>query len=103
MLDKQTKREIAQVVNDAIQRALEKADDRWITGAELCNQFQCFTPSWLKIYGKYLTRTQIIMVDEDGNEQHSKTWVYPQRKIQRMIAENKLKFIIKNENQRQQL
>ena len=98
MLDKQTKSEIAQVVNEAIQRAFEKADERWVSGKELSDKCQMFTPTWLKIHGHLLPRTQAVIVDENGKE-HTTGWVYPLRKILHMIAENKMKFIIPNQRQ----
>ena len=93
MLDKQTKREIAQVVNDAIQRAFEKADERWVSGKELSNQCQMFSPTWLKTNGHLLPRTQAVVIYENGKE-HTTGWVYPLRKILRMISENKISFTI---------
>lgn len=93
MLDKQTKREIAQVVNDAIQRAFEKADERWVSGKELSDQCQMFSPTWLKTNGHLLPRTQAVVIDENGKE-HTTGWVYPLRKILHMIADNKIQFIL---------
>jgi hypothetical protein len=92
MIDKETRREITLVVSQAIRQALEEADERWLTAEELCKRFQCFTPTWLKNHGDLLDRTLITMVDDKGREHRSKQWVYPQRKIQSMIANNKLHF-----------
>ncbi len=95
-LDKDIRLEIAQVVNDAVRQALEaeheRMDERWISSAELCDRFQMFSPTWLKSNGHLLPRTQIVMIDSEGNEHRSKQWTYPQRKIARLIAEGRLRF-----------
>ena len=90
-MTKEDKRELAAVVNDAIRRAMEDADEKWLSAESLCDQFQCFSPSWLKRFGKHLNPTQAIVYDEDGTP-HKTGWVYPMHKIQRMIRENKLVF-----------
>lgn len=91
MLDKKTKMEILSAVRAAVRQTLEEADEKWLTGEELCKQYQCFTASWLKRYGWMLDRTQATVIDENGVE-HTTGWVYPKHRIQRMIAENRLVF-----------
>lgn len=93
MLDTKTKMEILSAVRAAVRQTLEDAEEQWITGEELCRQFQCFTPGWLKRYGERLSRTQAVTIDKYGNE-HTTGWVYPKHRIQRLIQENKLVFQI---------
>lgn len=94
MLDKKTKMEILSAVRAAVRQTMEDADEKWLTGEELCKQFQCFTASWLKRYGWMLDRTQAIVIDEEG-EEHTTGWVYPKHRIQRMIQENRLVLVMK--------
>lgn len=94
MLDKKTKMEILSAVRAAVRQTMEDADEKWLTGEELCKQFQCFTASWLKRYGWMLDRTQAIVIDEEG-EEHTTSWVYPKHRIQRMIQENRLVLVMK--------
>ena len=89
MLDERTIQEITAAVRTAIQYSLEDAKEKWVSGDELCKQFQCFTPGWLKRNGKYLDRTRVVIVDNDGNEQKT-GWVYPMHRIGRMLREDKM-------------
>ena len=91
VLDKETKREIAAVVFDAVIRALEGAEEKWMTADALCEQFQFLSPSWLKRHGKHLSPTRAIVIDEKGKP-HQTGLAYPMHKIQRMIQENRMVF-----------
>ena len=93
MLDTKTKMEILSAVRAAVRQTLEDAEEQWITGEELCRQFQCFTPGWLKRYGERLSRTHAVTIDKYGKE-HTTGWVYPKHSIQRLIQDNKLVFQI---------
>ena len=66
----------------------EEDEEVWLSGDELCRQFQMFTPFWLKRYGHLLPRTKVVVVD--GDDEHGKRWAYPRNKIQRMAREGKL-------------
>lgn len=91
MVTKEDLRMMTFTVNDAINRALEGANEKWITAEALCEQFQCFSPSWLKRFGKHLNPIRAEVYDK--NKKHHKTcFVYPMYKIQRLIRENKLVF-----------
>ena len=57
-MDKLLRTEIINEVKRSMREALEVADERWINGEELCNQFQMFSPSWLKLNGHLLPRTR---------------------------------------------
>ena len=90
-MDYQTRQEIMQAVKAAMQQVMEATDERWLTSKQLCEQFGMFSPSWLKMYGHMLPRTQATVTDERGRE-HVSSWAYPRNKIQRMIAEGRLDF-----------
>lgn len=92
------RREIAQVVNEAVKRALEGLSEKWLTGKQLSEQFGMFNHTWLKTYGHLLPRTRVTVTGEDGV--HSTGWAYPMHKIQRMIGEQKINFI--NQNNQEQ-
>ena len=66
----------------------EVANERWLTGDELCQQFQMFSPGWLKAYGERLPR-QRAEVSDDGVK--VSRWAYPQHKIARMIQDGTIK------------
>lgn len=89
-LDKETQIMIAQVVNDAVRRALEGAEERWLTRKQLMKHFGMFSEDWLKKHGKHLCPASAIVI-EDGVE-HTSREAYPMHKINRMIQDNKLVF-----------
>ena len=91
-LDKETRCDIERCINDAIRHAMEGVNEKWVDGRELCEQFSCFTPFLLKKYGSVIPRARVTVVDGD-NVSHS-SWAYPRNKIQRLISENKLTFVV---------
>lgn len=91
-MDPILKREIVAVVRHAMTEALEGADEKWLTGTQLREQFACFTPSWLKTYGHTLPRTQAVVCDKDGVE-HRTGWIYPKNKIQRLVRTGEIKML----------
>lgn len=95
MLDITTRRLIVTEVNNAIKNALQGANEKWLSGDQLSQQFSIFTKSWLKSYGHTLPRTQAIVHAQDG--EHKTGWCYPLYKIQRMVQEGEIKQLkIKN-------
>lgn len=88
-MDRQLRMDIVSEVKRSMSEILEVAGERWLTGDELCQQFQMFTPSWLKTYGQFLPR-QRAEVEVDGKRTVSR-WAYPQHKIARMIENNEIK------------
>lgn len=89
-MDKLLRTEIVAEVRRGMREALEVANERWINAEELCNQFQMFSPSWLKTNGHLLPRTRAEVTDANGNTSGTR-WAYPQHQIARMIAENTIK------------
>ena len=94
-MDRLLRAEIVAEVKRSMTEALEVANERWLTGDDLCKQFGMFTPSWLKTYGKLLPRQRAEVTDENGTIMASR-WAYPQHKIARMIASNEIKQIVKH-------
>lgn len=74
-MDRTLRNEIRDAVQRAVADALVNCEERWISGQELCKQFQMFTPRWLKTYGDALPRRKVTV---DG---HSTRWAYPQHEI----------------------
>lgn len=88
-MDRLTKAEVISVIRSSIAEVMEMRKETWVTGDELCKQFQMFSLSWLKRYGHKLPRTRAVVTEEDGSK-HTTSWTYPVNKIQRMVHEGKL-------------
>jgi len=89
IIDKLTRTAIVKVVESAIMQSQEIYSEEWISGKQLCEQIACFTPEWLKRYGKSLPR-ECIEIEVDGNT-HKTGWCYPKKKILRLLSEGKLR------------
>lgn len=89
-LDKMTREAIARAAAKAAVEVQEVYSERWVTGEELCRELGCFTPQFLKLYGRSLPRECVRVTDAEGNE-HRTRWCYPLRRIRRMMAEGKLR------------
>jgi len=93
-LDKETRRELAELVGSAIASAKQAQNERYVTGERLCEMFQMFTPSRLKTWGKTMPRIKATFIDETGNSTHT-GWAYNVAAIQKMIDRNELVFVMK--------
>ena len=91
-LDKMTRDAISSAVYRASQEANEIYKEKWVSGAELCQQFHVFTPGWLKTYGSSLPRERISVLNPDGSTRKT-GWCYPRNKIARMLASGELRNI----------
>ena len=87
-MDRQLRAEIVAEVRKSMTEILEQANERWLTGDELCQQFQMFSPGWLKAYGERLPRQRAEVSD---NGVKVSRWAYPQHRIARMIQEGSIK------------
>lgn len=87
-MDRTLRAEIVAEVRRSMTEIMETANERWLSGDELCEQFQMFSKGWLKAYGERLPR-QRAEVMEDGVK--VSRWAYPQHKIARMIQEGTIK------------
>ena len=87
-MDRQLRAEIVAEVRKSMTEIMETANERWLTGDELCQQFQMFSPGWLKSYGERLPRQRAEVSD---NGLKVSRWAYPQHRIARMIQEGSIK------------
>lgn len=81
---------IRAVLTKCLHELRDENEEVWLSKDEFLKQFQMFTPSWLKEYGKTLPCIYAIVVDEDGVEHKSRV-SYPRNKIQAMIREGSIK------------
>lgn len=84
-MDKKLREEIVKEVAKAVEKAMMKAGERWLTADELCKQFQMFTKDWVKTYGDVLPRKRVKVTLLDG-ETRGTRWAYPQHEIAMNIA-----------------
>ena len=87
-MDARLRAEIVTEVRKSMAEILEVANERWLTGDELCQQFQMFSPGWLKAYGERLPRQRAEVTDDGVNVSR---WAYPQHRIARMIQDGSIK------------
>ena len=90
VLDKQTRMELAQIINQAAREAYLIYNEEWISAKELCKQFQMFTPSWLKTKGHFLPRKN-AEVSKNGKTSQTR-YAYPKHEIAKMIRSGMLNF-----------
>ena len=62
-MDKYLRTEIVAEVKKSMTEILEVANERWLTGDELCEQFQMFSKGWLKAYGDRLPRQRAEVME----------------------------------------
>ena len=91
MIDKQTKQEIAQVVNQAAREAYLMYNEEWISARELCKQFQMIPKSWLKTHKHLLPQSSVRYTDKDGTIKETNP-AFPKHRINQMILDGKLDF-----------
>ena len=89
-MDKKLREEIMAEVKMVMMMTLEDAEEKWLSGEQLTEQFGCFTKAWLKSYGSTLPRTQAVITGDDGME-HRSGWCYPMHKINRMLMDGSIK------------
>ena len=87
-MDRQLRAEIVAEVRKSMTEILEVANERWLTGDELGEQFGMFSKGWLKAYGDRLPRQRAEVMDDGVKVSR---WAYPQHKIARMIQEGTIK------------
>lgn len=91
-MDKLLRAEIVGEVKRILIDILEGSKEQWVSGDELGKHISCFTPNWLKMYGRSLPRTRAIVSCKDGSS-HQTGFIYPLHKIQRMVATNQVKSL----------
>lgn len=92
-LDPLVRLQLMKEVREVITEILEQRQEKWVSGDELGKQFAFFSPSWLKHYGKLLPRERVAVAIGD-DEEHRTGWCYPIHRIERMIAEGKLRRLV---------
>ena len=97
-LDRETRKELAELVGSAIAAAKNAQNERYVTGKRLCEMFQMFTLSRLKSWGETLPRIRATFVSEDGKSEQS-GWAYNVAEIQKMIDRNELVFVMKQKEE----
>ena len=97
-MDRMLRAEIVATVRKTMQECLEGAEEVWLTPKELIANFGMISKEWLKRNGELLPREYASVVFPDGKEESTR-WAYPKHRINRMIAEGKLKGIVKVEKQ----
>lgn len=85
-MDRKLREDISKEVGKAVELALVKAGERWLTADELCKQFQMFSKDWVDKYGDVLPRKRIKVTLLNG-ETRGTRWAYPQHQIAMNIAE----------------
>ena len=83
---------VAKAVAKVVTRYYEMYNEKYVTGAELCNQIAMFSPNWLENFGWKLPRERIEVTGDDGKTRVTR-WGYPLHHIQRMIAEGRMRSI----------
>lgn len=90
-MDKMLRAEIVAEVRKAMRESLEMYREEWVSGDELCKQVQCFSKSWLRIYGHALPRGQVVVTEDESGQEHRTGWCYPLNRIKRMVATGEMK------------
>jgi len=85
-MDRKLREEIVAEVQKAVEVAMVKAGERWITADELCKQFQMFTKDWMEKYGDVLPRKKVNLECTISGEKRGTRWAYPQHQIAMNIA-----------------
>ena len=92
-MDKETRKELTELVGAAITAATRAQSERYVTGTRLCEMFQMFTPSRLKTWGRTMPRIRATFVGEDGTTEET-GWAYNVKAIQEMIDRDELVFVM---------
>ena len=73
-------------VQKAVEVAMVKAGEKWITADELCKQFGMFTKDWVEKYGDVLPRKRVKVTHLNG-ETRGTRFAYPRFKIAQNIVD----------------
>lgn len=92
-MDAKDKVEIKLLIVNTVRTTLREANEKWLSKEQLMEQFQMFTPSWMKTYGDLLPCSNASVVGLDGKS-HDSRKAYPMYKIQEMIQSGAIKDLI---------
>lgn len=96
-MDAKDKMELRLLIVNTVRSTLREANEKWLSKEQLCEQFQMFTPSWMKTYGDLLPCSHATVVGSDGIP-HDSRKAYPMYKIQEMIQSGAIKDLIQRAN-----
>ena len=85
-MDRKLREEIVAEVQKALQIQALSIQEQWLTGEELCKQFQMFTEDWVEKYGDVLPRKKVHVTHMNGKTRGTR-WAYPQHQIAMNIAD----------------
>ena len=85
-MDRKLREDILLEVRKACQIQAISLQEQWLTGEELCKQFQMITKDWLQNYGDCLPRKRIKVTHLSGETRCSR-WAYPQFRIAQNIVD----------------
>ena len=69
-----------------VRNAMIALHEQWLSPAELCKQFQMFTPDWLEKYGDILPRNKVKVTCKDGKTRGTR-WAYKRFEIAQNITD----------------
>ena len=88
-MDKMLRAEIVATVRETMREVLEGADEVYLTPEQLSERISFLPLEWIRRNGELLPR-ECAIITVNGKEMQTR-WGYPLHRIQRMIAEGKLK------------
>ena len=91
-MDRLLRAEIVAEVRKSMTEILESANEKWLTGDELCKVFGTLKPSWLDRNWQALPANCVRQpgwTDERG-EKHTTSRLYARNKIQRLFASGEI-------------
>lgn len=92
-MDRILRAQVIATVRDTMREILEGADEIYLTPKQLSERISFLSVEWIRKNGELLPREcAIVMVD---GKPRKTNYGYPLHKIQRMIAEGKLKELVK--------
>ena len=92
-LDPMLRAEIVATVRETMREVLECADEIYLTPKQLSERISFLSMEWIRRNGELLPREcAIVMVDGKPRKTNDG---YPLHKIQRMIAEGRLKDLVR--------
>lgn len=92
-LDKITRMAIASAVTKAVKEANEVYEEQWLTSDQLSERVGVFTKEWIKKNGSMLPRERVCFTNADGNIVQSSRWMYPVKKILRLLHEGEFRMM----------
>lgn len=93
-IDQMLRAEIVATVRETMREKLEEADEVYVTPEQLAERISFLSLEWIRRNGHLLPREYASVIAK--NKEVQTRYGYPLHKIQRMIAEGKLKGLRTN-------